>query len=185
MGINLKFTYEKMKVLVLLACLGACSAHFLATNGNLGSSYSAPSFNSFSGPSNNFGGNSRILISDNSNANRRSSYSLGSNSGFSSGSIGGGSFHSSRRDSGFRSGGSSFSSGGNSGFSGLGGNSGYTSGGIDVHPVTSIRINNIGRDSSFSSGGSGFSRNGGGSSGYSAGSFSGPRSNNFFASGNQ
>merc|ERR1739845_330208 len=74
-----------------------------------------------------------------------------------------------------------YSSSGNSGISRLGGNSGYSYGGNDVHRVSSIRFGNVGGGSSYSSG---FSRSSGVSSGYSSG-FSSPRNNLVFASNNQ
>merc|ERR1712126_190705 len=169
---SLKLTHNKMKVLVLLACLGVCSAQYhLNTNRNLGNSFSAPSslydqppnsygapvLQSFSAPSN-FGGSSRNAFSKNFNG--ESSYSSGS-------------------DSGFISGGSGYFSGGDSGFSSLGGNSGYSSSGDDVRRVSSIRFGNVG-GSGFSSGHYGPSRSSGGNSGYTSGSFSGAGSNGIF-----
>merc|ERR1711874_965552 len=113
---RLKRTYKKMKVLVLLACLGACSAQYqLTTSRNLGSSHNAPSFQSSS-------------LSFNGPSVQRSH--------------GGSSFSS--VNSGFSSGGSVYSSGGNSGFSRFSGNSEYSSGGNDVRRVSSIRFGNIG-----------------------------------------
>merc|ERR1712133_108739 len=126
---ELKHTNKKMKVLVLLACLGACSAQYLlTTTRNLGSSHNAPSVQ-------NLGGSSRITISGKSNHG----------SSFSSG------------NSRFGNGGSVHSSGGNSGHSRFGGNSGFSSGGNDVH-VSSIRHGNTGGGSGFSSGSSGHGR---------------------------
>merc|ERR1712126_60109 len=160
---SLKLTHNKMKVLVLLACLGVCSAQYhLNTNRNLGNSFSAPSSlydqppNSYGAPvlqsfsaTSNFGGSSRNAFSKNFNGE------------------------------------SSYSSGGDSGFSSLGGNSGYSSSGDDVRRVSSIRFGNVG-GSGFSSGHYGPSRSSGGNSGYTSGSFSGAGSNGIFhASNNQ
>merc|ERR1719187_1412365 len=150
----------KMKVLVLLACFGACSAQYLLTTSrNLGSSNNAPSFQSslisYSAPS--------IQHSQPSNSYGApivQRFDAPSNSVFRSGA----------------------SSGGNSEFSGFGGNSGYSSGGNDVRRVSSIHFGNIGGGSGHSSGGPGFSRSIGGNSVYSSGFSS--RHNNF-ASNNQ
>merc|ERR1711874_509989 len=127
---ELKQTYKKMKVLVLLACLCACSAQYLLTTSrNLGSSHNAPSVQ-------NLGGSSRITIS--SKSNHGSSFSSG--------------------NSGLSNGGSAYSSGGNSGFSRFGENTGFSSGGHDVHPVSSIRHGNTRGGSGFSAGSSGHGR---------------------------
>merc|ERR1711874_23586 len=127
---ELKHTYKMMKVLVLLACLCACSAQYLLTTSrNLGSSNNAPSVQ-------NLGGSARITISGKSNHG----------SSFSSGT------------SGFSNGGAAYSSGSNSEFSRSGGNSGLPSGGHDVHPVSSIRHGNTRGVSGFSAGSSGHGR---------------------------
>merc|ERR1739849_817 len=142
---RLILTNKTMKVLVLLACLGACSAQYLITTSrNIGSSNNAQTFQSqpaisYSAPSIQYG-----QPSNSYGAPLAQSFSAPSNSAF-------------------RSGGSSFSSGGNSGFSSFSGNSDYSSGGI-VRRVSSIHFGNIGVGSGFSSGAPGFSRSIGGSS---------------------
>merc|ERR1712126_267893 len=121
---------KKMKVLLLLACLGACSAQYLLTTSrNIGSSHNGPSVQ-------NLGGSSRITISGRSNHG----------SSFSSG------------NSRFSNGGYAHSSGTKSGHSRFGGNSGFSSGGNDVHHVSTIRHGNTGGGSGFSSGSSGYGR---------------------------
>merc|ERR1712133_280979 len=138
-----KHYHKKMKVLMLLACFGACSAQyggFYSSGGNSGFSNGGSSFSSR--------GNSGF-----SSSGGNSGYSSGGNdfnrvTSLRFGNIGGGSH------------GSGFSSGDFGFLRSSGGNSGYSSGSFSGPHSSSSRIifasNN--RDSGFSSGGSGHGR---------------------------
>merc|ERR1712133_253047 len=101
---ELKHTNKKMKVLVLLACLGACSAQYLlTTTRNLGSSHNAPPVQNLGGSSR-FGNGGSVHSSGGNSGHSR----FGGNSGFSSG---GNDVHVSSIRHGNTGGGSGFSSG--------------------------------------------------------------------------